>query len=480
MTAVPLDLRPWLRTADALLSAVEAAAWSVRRTGKRMHDGGFRARRGARASFALGRILASYRLHQTRAAFVSHERAERMLQRLHRRSAEKFLTLSEELGGAFLKVGQLLSARPDLLPSPWIEVLSTLQDDAPAFDFEDVKQIVEEDLGAPLEALFLELDEEPLAAASIGQVHRGVTRDGLEVAVKVQRPNIAALVDADLDLLAAFAEALESSLPPTDFDTVLRELRQAVRAECDYERERRIGAGVAEFLRTVDGALAPEPVDAYCAARVLTTRFVRAEKITVALDRWSAARDDGDEVAAAKLDETLGRLLRAFLLQVLERGLFQADPHPGNLLVTDDGEVVVLDFGCAQRLDPATRHRYFALVQAFLVGDEDGASALFAELGLATASGDPDTLHAFTSLLLKELRSGMAGGEVRWPSQQELLEEAGRLLRMSEDDPVVRLPPEMVLLLRVFGTLGGLFVAYRPRLDFARHLAAPLARAASV
>ena len=154
------------------------------------------------------------------------------------RNAARFRDLCREQGGAFLKVGQLLSARADLLPAPWVDKLSCLQDAAPPVATEEIVARLEEELGAPLSELFARFEETPLAAASIGQVHLAELLDGREVAVKVQRPGVDALVALDMDLLELFLHGLTSMLPPSDYATIVAEVRALVLDELDYAKER--------------------------------------------------------------------------------------------------------------------------------------------------------------------------------------------------------------------------------------------------
>jgi len=486
--SVGFDAVGWLKLVDRLLRAVERAAWDARGIADVVRDAYARGDEKGRADVrdvreagdeafdrfdrirscgtALTKIVASYRFHQTRAAFSSRRSASRHLDRLHRRNARRFVRTSLRSGGAFLKVGQLLSARADLLPEVWIRELSVLQDAAPNLRFETVERVIERELGAPVAMLFASFDSEPIAAASIGQVHRAVTHEGLSVAVKVQRPNIAALVDIDLRLLNWFVRALAPSLPRTDYDTILRELGAAIRAEIDYETEAQTMTSVADLFANDPHVVVPRPVESLCSKRVLTASFIHGRKITVVLDELAAQREAGDRSAQDQIDEILGRTVSAYAKQVLTGGVFQADPHPGNLLVTTDGSVVVLDYGCSQALSPETRARYLDLLAAFLCNQRERMDIMFRELGFVTESGDTKTLHLFADALLDELNRAPRADQPREPTAAVFV----RLMEALQRDPVLKLPAEFVLLARVFTTLGGLFSHYDARINFTRHV----------
>jgi ubiquinone biosynthesis protein len=482
------NLRAWMDVLDGVLTAVEQTAWSARHVADSAREAWSRGEKDAhearenaagwpdqvsrltQTGWMLARMAAGYRLHGLRSAFVSEERADEMLADLHETSARRFYEVSASHGGGFMKVGQLLSARADLLPAVWIAELTKLQDSAPEIPFAAVRHLIETDFGKPLAQVFASFDDKPIAAASIGQVHRAVTNDGLTVAVKVQRPGIAPRVRMDLDLLEAFVASLRSSLPETDYDTIIREVRSKVLAEVDYVAEARVTSDLARFFDGHANIVVPRTVDALCSKHVITTVFVEGIKITTLLDTLEAQAAAGDAGARARTSEILGSLLQAYLRQVLEAGVFQADPHPGNLLVTPDGKVAVLDFGCAQVLPDEVRDRYLALMRAFMVGDRESMTKLFVELGFTTRSGNPETLHAFADALLTEIRQAALAGGVKWPSKEEMVARAMGLLAACESDPVIGLPGEFIMIARVFGTLAGMFSRYKPDIDFVRNI----------
>jgi ubiquinone biosynthesis protein len=487
-TTLRSDLRAWVDVVDSLITAVEETAWAARdladgaRTTFERGQTGVRSAsqeasgwsndvaRTAETGFMLATVAAGYRFHRLRSAFVSRDRSAELLGDLHDRSARRFHDVSSRHGGAFMKVGQLLSARADVLPAAWIRELTKLQDMAPAVEFGSIQATVEKDFERPLSELFASFDDAPHAAASIGQVHCATTNSGKVVAVKVQRPGIERRVRVDLELLGAFMDSLEASLPDVDYDTIVREVRGNVLAELDYVREAETASTLAEFFAGHDRIVVPAPIAELCSPHVVTTEFVGGEKLTVVLDRLEAGARAGDAEARRKLSDVLGTLLEAYLRQVLDAGVFQADPHPGNVLVTQDGKVVLLDFGCAQAMPAETRGRYLELLRTFMEGRTDRMAELFAELGFRTRSGRPDTLHAFASALLGEMRQAALGGGIRWPGPEELGARVSSLMSACKDDPVVTLPGEFIMMARVFGTLGGIFARYKPDLDFTRHM----------
>jgi ubiquinone biosynthesis protein len=323
-----------LAAIDAVLRAVEETVWRLRReAAEACHAsraewadwaGGFRDAQSALQSWqqqtarlisigwTLTKIAASYRLHLTRAAFVSRRRAAAMLERLHVKNAQRFNDVCISHGGGFLKVGQLLSSRPDLLPHVWVETLSVLQDDVPAEDEHRIIAILEEEIGVCLDEAFRHFERTPIASASIGQVHRAVLTDETVVAVKVQRPSIDAVIQLDMRILVSFLEAMKTSLPPADYETIVTEVRTTISAEVDYDAERAHTSAVGDYLATLQGIRAPKPIGSHQSKRVLVTEFIGGEKITSILDRLAEARRAGDESAHLELSRLVNKLIECW------------------------------------------------------------------------------------------------------------------------------------------------------------------------
>jgi len=418
--------------------------------------------RAAKTGLMLAKVVGSYRLFELRGAFADREQAKQLMRDLHSVNAARYLQTSVEHGGAFLKVGQMLSTRPDVMPRQWIAELSKLQDAAPSFAFTDVERIITEDFGKPPRELFARFDEEPIAAASIGQVHRARTTDGIEVAVKVQRPDIAVLMQLDLELLELVLQALSSMLPPTDYETIAKEIRETLRTELDYRREAASMTRMGAFFAGAVKIRVPSPVQAVCSPRVLTSTFEKGRKINVVLDELSGPAGD-----PAALSDVLGRLVEVYIRQILEAGFFQADPHPGNFLVAEDGTLVLLDFGCARELSPEMRTGFRDLVLASFAGDRVRMEAIFSQLGFVTRSGKTDSLHVFADTLLGQLKRGITGGDDPiWRSRAQTFASVADMLDAANADPIVRIPAEFVMIARVMGMISGTMDHYRPSIDW--------------
>ena len=279
----------------------------------------------------------------------------------------------EAMGPAFVKVGQLLSTRSDLLPRETLRELSRLQDAVQPFDYAEVERIVAEELGIRVSKAFSRFDPTPIAAASLGQVHRAALRDGREVAVKVQRPQVRDQVLRDVETMeevASFLDQHSEQARRVGLRRTVDELRQSLLRELDYRLEAQnmvaIGRNLAKFSRV----LVPQPVIDYSTSRVLTMEYVSGQKITAVSPLVLA------EAGSRDLAE---ELFRAYLQQVIVDGLFHADPHPGNVMLTDDRRVALLDLGMVSRLSPDLQEELLH----FLLAVADGRQEQAADLALA-------------------------------------------------------------------------------------------------
>jgi len=357
----------------------------------------------------------------------------------------------EQLGPTFIKLGQVLSTRPDLLPPAYLEALARLQDSVKPFPFADVQRIVEEELGARLSKAFSMFEEKPIAAASLGQVHRAALRDGRVIAVKVQRPGIAETVAADLEAIEEIAKFLTGRTGAGhhyDLVGMVEEFRLALQAELDYVQEannlRLLGKNLAEF----EAIVIPQPVEGYTSTRVLTMDYVAGTKITQIspLVRIDLQRD--------VLADTL---VRAYLKQIIIDGVFHADPHPGNVFITDEGLLALIDLGMVGRLSPQMQDRLLKLLLAISEGRGEEAAEVAVTLG--------ERLPGFNDAGFRRAISALVG---RIGHQSIADFKIGRVfLELSSlvNDNAMRPPAELTMLGKTLLHLDEVARALDPALD---------------
>ena len=289
--------------------------------------------------------------------------------------AEELASDLEQLGPTFIKLGQLLSTRGDLLPEPYLEALGRLQDQIEPFSFNEVEQIVSSELGGRISKLFAEFDREPTAAASLAQVHRARMRDGRMVVVKVQRPGVREIIVKDLEALEEITEFIDAHTEMGkryEFSNMLSELRQSLLRELDFKSEaanlRRLRSSLREFERII----IPEPIEDFTTSRVLTMDYVSGKKITT-LSPLRLMELDGPELSED--------LFRAYLKQILVDGFFHADPHPGNVLITDDDRIAIIDLGMVGHITGSFQENLLRLLLAISEGRGDEAAEISMKMG---------------------------------------------------------------------------------------------------
>jgi ubiquinone biosynthesis protein len=372
----------------------------------------------------------------------------------HRDLARRTARAAAELRGGIAKLGQLASCRPDLVGPIWAAELAALQADVPPVDGAAIRARIEAELGRPIAACFAELDDAPLAAASLAQVHAGRLHDGTRVAVKVQVPGIEHVIDADIAALRTFAGALRD-VPGLDLPTVVDELTRALAAELDYVAE---AAALRSFTTS---AAIPRVIPEASSSRVLTMTRLDGERLITALDA----------MPAGERDRVLGELVADVAAQVLVHGHVHADPHPGNFLVTPDGKLGLLDFGCTLVLDARERAAYARLVLAVVSGNR--AAAANELLALGFAAEDPEQLVALTASLIGAMQPGASVAELDW--EAGFADQIARARRLGG----LVIPRSFVLLGRVLATIAGLLARYRPQIQLhaliAPHLGAAIA-----
>jgi predicted unusual protein kinase regulating ubiquinone biosynthesis (AarF/ABC1/UbiB family) len=357
----------------------------------------------------------------------------------------------EKLGPTFIKLGQLLSSRGDLIPPAYMDALARLQDQVEPFSAMQAEEIVSAELGVRMNKAFREFEPAPIAAASLGQVHRAVLRDGKRVAVKVQRPGIREQIVEDLEALrelAAFLDRHSSVGERYELENTVAAFGESLMAELDYRREAQNLDVLRRNLEDFDRIHVPRPVDDYSTARVLTMEYVDGRKITE-LDPMTRLDLDGSALA----DE----LFQAYLHQVVIDGFFHADPHPGNVLLTEDGRVALLDLGMTGRIPSRMRDTLLRLLIA--VGEargEDVADRAL-EMGERRESFDEAEFRRrvaavvgdFAETRLADLQIGLVLIAV-----SRVAGETG-----------IRIPPELSMLGKTLWNLDGIGKALDPSFD---------------
>ncbi len=345
-----------------------------------------------------------------------------------RRRAKRLRTAMEELGPAFGKLGQVMSTRPDLLPAPFVEELSTLQSDVPPLTEAQVVQVMEEELGVPWEDVFESIEPEPLAAGTMAQVHGATLQDGEDVVVKVQRPNARHDILLDLGLLERFGQEIHERplfREVVDLPAVIEQLSEALRQEMDFRQEADNIERLAEVLKPYPRLAVPKLFRDYCTDRLLVMERVKGTRLREAPEgqaRREAAR----------------QLLESYYRQIMTAGFFHADPHPGNLQWWND-KVYLLDIGLVGRLEPETREQLMLLLLAFWQEDVPFLSDVVLMLSGDEARPDLD-VEAFQDEL-----SGLLG-RYRGKSLKEI--QIGPLLQELTEISVryrIRLPSSLTL-----------------------------------
>jgi ubiquinone biosynthesis protein len=356
----------------------------------------------------------------------------------------------EKLGPTFIKLGQLLSTRPDIVPPAYAQALARLQDDVAPFPFEEVERILADELGVRLSKAFSFIDEEPLAAASIAQVHRARLRDGREVALKVQRPGIRSRVLDDLEAMADIARFL---VEHTEFgrrynvDQLFEEFRKSLLRELDFRQEAIHLTMLARNMSEIEEICVPQPVLGYSTSRVLAMEFIGGTKIT-ALSPLARIELDGGKLADA--------LFRAYLKQILRDGLFHADPHPGNVFLID-GRIALIDLGMVAHVSPGLQDRLLQLLLAVADNRAEDAAKTLLLLGEFREEADQTAFRRGVADIIAQHQ------EVRL--QRPQVGRAVLLLLKVAGENGVRLPPELAMIGKTLLNLDQIGHTLAPRFD---------------
>jgi len=356
------------------------------------------------------------------------------------------------LGPTFIKIGQSLGTRADLLPLAFVKELGTLQDEVPPFENALAFARIETELKKTLREAYAEFDTEPIAAASLGQVYRARLHTGEEVAVKVQRPNLAALIRNDIRLLqkiAGFAARFPKLNENADWAGMLHEFEETIQEEMDYEAEGRNAERFRDNFKSWQNIYVPKIHWSHTRRKVLTLEFIRGTKV---IDLLHLEQKGLSAAGTNRL------LIKTYLKQLLEDGFFHADPHPGNLLVMDDGKLAFFDFGMVGRITPKLQSKMIDAFFHVVAKDPAGIAQDLIELDFLKPGVDPNVVRPIVERLFQHYLN-LKFKEVNFK------ELAYELADVMYDYPF-RLPAKFTYIMRALMTLEGIGIAIDPEFNF--------------
>ncbi|WP_138494399.1 ABC1 kinase family protein [Paenibacillus pinistramenti] len=385
--------------------------------------------------------------------FIPRRRLEAKTKALYRKLAAYFTQTAMDMGGLIIKLGQHVSAQVDILPKEVLDELSKLQDSVAPVDFSEIKQKVESELGASISEIFAKFSETPIAAASLGQVHRATLPTGEEVAVKVMRPGVEDIIAIDwisIQVAIRLLKRLTQMRNFMDLDAVYDEFHETVMDELDYQKE---GQNAEQFQMQFihrEDIVVPGIHWPYTTSKVLTMEFLEGVKINdfAQLDAWGV-----DRTQLAK------SLMEIFIEQILIEGFFHADPHPGNVLVQPDGTIALIDYGMVGRIAEDMKAQMIALLMAVYLKDAHGAIDALTRLKFLRRNADLEVFARNLTLLFEQINGDTF--DLDFVTSGDNVEELRDFLYSQP----FQLPANTTFLGKAIVTLYGLCLGLDPELD---------------
>jgi ubiquinone biosynthesis protein len=406
-----------------------------------------------RIALAVVRVLPRYwlLLARDRSRFPS---SQADWDRAHTAAAREMKRVALSLAGGFTKAAQIWGARADIFPAPFIDELSQFHDAVPPRPFESLRETVERDLGRDLERVFAKIDTRALAAASRAQVHRATLRDGTEVVLKIQYPEIRRIIPLDLGMLRRVVALIQRIQNLFDLRTLVNEVTRFVELELDFEREALSTERLRGVLAGCPEVRVPRVHRELCGRNVITLEYLEGIQVT---------RSAALQAAGHKLPEVARRLGSVYGSMLFEHGFFHGDPHPGNLLVLADGRIGLLDFGLCKELPPGFARLVAQMMVSAMIGDSEASLEAAATLGFDTDSLRPDHLRSLMLMTIGDSDSDDG------------------LLDILSESRIRRIPEHFALVMRTLILLNGLSHRLAPgrrliQAELIQHLAAGAAQ----
>jgi ubiquinone biosynthesis protein len=408
-----------------------------------------------RVWLALARVVPRYALLLARGRSGLWPASDADWQRVHRVAAREIERVALTLAGAFTKAAQILGARADVFPAPFIEALSQFHDAVPPRPFETLAPSIERDLGRPLSEVFASIEREALAAASLAQVHRATLRDGSPVVVKIRYPEISRIIPLDLGMLRRVAAIVQRLQRRIDLRALVTEVTRFIELELDFPREARSTERLAKQLADLPFVVVPRVYAELCGENILVLEYLEGIQV---------ARTQDLVAAGHKLSQVARKIGALYGTMIFEQGFFHGDPHPGNLLVLPDGRIGLLDFGLCKELPPGFARMVATMMVSSMIGDSAAALAAAEKLGFDATSMRPENLR---SLMLMTIGDSDT--------------EAGFFELLGETQ-LTRIPEDFALVGRTLILLNGLSHRLAPgrrliQAEVLQHLAAGAAAA---
>jgi len=373
---------------------------------------------------------------------------DKRIEKLHQKNANRTKTAILELNGLFIKVGQLISIMSNIVPKAYGDVLESLQDNTPSSDFESTKQTIENQLGDNLESIFETFENNPIASASIGQVHIATLKSGEKVAVKIQHPNIETLALVDLSIIEKLIGLVSRFFKIKGIDHVYSQVKEMIYEELNYTAEASNMKVIKDYCETIDNIYIPDVFTEYSSAKVLTTTFCEGTKITNVQQLKDWGLDDN------KIAE---KLIYTYCEMILNHGVYHADPHPGNLLVNKQGEIIILDFGAIGILNDEMRENIPTFIRAVVSKDQDSVLEAMKKMGfIANGREAEKTALKLIATLTQFFESGVNLREFSFDDlNNDNIKDLRKNISIKELTATIQVPKDWILLERTIMLLDG-------------------------